>query len=453
MNRCGRVGVRVGFILGVVLLSGCDFLFSPGEFKPHVYLNWKSEDTATTIQVHYHTQGAFEESAVYYDTESRGGDASLYRFKATGTRHTWPGTERAVHHVELKELTPGQPYYFITGDATSGFTPERKFKTLDPESPRLRIANGGDMGTGELYAKITEIAASYSPDVALLGGDIAYEDGNPQRTRLWDQWLDVWTSKMVTPEGFTVPMILAIGNHETNLLKSFSKREIKAPFYYSLFDQNSDERSFFVRRLTHDSTLFVLDTAHLYAPFGKQREWLVDAMEKNKQVRTKLAMYHAGIYPSHRSYYNPHNMLGRLSWLKVFDHFKLSMALEHHDHTMKRTKYLRDGKVVAAGEGTLYLGDGAWGKRGRDIHRDSWYLDRAEEFTHFWLLDLEDSQISAQAIDEKGQVFDTHAMPRISPQAWKQVRIPRFVDDSREVRRQIEQDQELRPYLELLKGE
>lgn len=435
----------------LVLAAGCELRFSPGDFKPHVYLNWRSEDTSTTIQINYHTQGAYEESVVHYDTESRGGDPSLYRFKQVGRAVRWPGTERAVHHVELTGLAPGLPYYFVAGDSRSGFTAERKFKTLRRESAGLKIVNGGDMGTGSSYIEVTRRAAATDPDVALLGGDIAYEDGDPQKTGLWDRWFQTWTSTMVTSDGFTIPFILAIGNHETNLLKSFNRKELKAPFYYSLFDQDPGGRTFFARRLGDDMMLYVLDTAHIHAPFGRQRTWLIETLKRTQQVRTKIAIYHAGLYPSYRSYGNPHNSLGRLSWLKPFDHFGMDLALEAHDHTLKRTKYLRGGKVVDPGAGTLYLGDGAWGKRGREGDSGRWYIEKSGSVAHFWLLEAGESAIQATAIDDQGRVVDSHVMPRAAP-SGERSRPPRaFRDDPKKLLQRILDDPELRPYLELLK--
>ncbi len=451
-----QIRKSVLFLIAFSLVTtSCDLEFDQGNFQPHVYLNWRSEDTFTTIQVNYHTKGTFTESAVLYDTESRDGNPANYKLKATGRVVKWPGTDRAVHHVELTNLAPGKPYYFITGDAQSGYTPERKFKTLDPADASLRIVNGGDMGTGTTYENMTALAATYDPDVALLGGDIAYENGDPKETALWDKWLSVWTSKMVTSTGFTVPMILAIGNHETNLKKIFGKREHKAPFYYSLFDQDPDRLSYFTRKISDDIMLFALDTAHLYAPFGKQRKWLMQAMEENKTVRTKIAIYHAGIYPSHRSYINPHNMLGRLSWLKIFDHFKLSLGLEHHDHSLKRTKYIKDGEVSKAGEGTLYVGDGAWGKNGREVHPDRWYLEHAEDVANFWFIDATETQISLSAIGENGKVLDSHVMPRLAANSplIKANAIGKFKDDSKELMDTIRKDKEMSKYLHLLEGE
>jgi hypothetical protein len=201
--------------------------------------------------------------------------------------------------------------------------------------------------------------------------------------------------------------------------------------------------------------LFVLDSTHIYAPFGKQRVWLREQMEKYKTMRTKIAIYHVGLYPSHRAYNDPLNLLGRLSWLKIFDHYRIDLSLEHHDHTMKRTKYLRNNNVKTEGLGTLYLGDGAWGKQGRDVKRDRWYLERAEETTHFWLLEAKEDVIEMTAIDDEGKIFDTHSMFRLPEDSLllHENSFAVFADDTNELLESIGKNKELAPYLQMLENE
>lgn len=427
----------------LLLLAACRLQFAPGTFEPHVYLGWRSEDTATTIQVSYHTSESEKESIVRYDIEPRHGDASAYRFLSRGQSVVLPGADRRVHHVELTGLAPGTPYYFLAGSADSGGARERKFRTLRHDGSGVRIVNGGDMGTGRMVDQMTTLAAAASPDLALIGGDIAYANGDAGKLELWDRWLSIWGRNMVTPEGWTIPMVLAVGNHETNLIRMGGDRRLKAPFYYALFNQTGDERSYFARKLDRNLTVLAIDSAHLHAPFGKQRRWLVDQLEKRSPEETIMALYHVGLYPSHRSFLNPLNSLVRLSWQRVFDHFRLPVALEHHDHTLKRTKTLRMGREVAPGEGTLYLGDGAWGKAGREADPSRWYLAHTESRLHFWQIDVRAREIEFQAVSETGEVLDRHTLQR-----QRRRRSPRFELRESELFRQIDSDPELRPFLE-----
>ncbi len=97
----------------------------------HVYLTWQG-DTSHTITVNYQTLEPTETTTVYYDTKPRGAVVTDYQFHASGTRHKIDGLAdgRTIHWVELRELEPGTTYYFTAGDATNGFTPDRKFQTI-----------------------------------------------------------------------------------------------------------------------------------------------------------------------------------------------------------------------------------------------------------------------------------------------------------------------------------
>lgn len=53
----------------------------------------------------------------------------------------------------------------------------------------------------------------------------------------------------------------------------------------------------------------------------------------------------------------------RQSWVPVFDKYHMTLGLEHHIHTFKRTHKLRNQEVVSDPDapGTIYLGDGNLG--------------------------------------------------------------------------------------------
>ena len=54
----------------------------------------------------------------------------------------------------------------------------------------------------------------------MVGGDVAYENAMRSCYRCWDLWLADWEERMVTPQGYTVPMVVNVGNHDagTNTL-------------------------------------------------------------------------------------------------------------------------------------------------------------------------------------------------------------------------------------------
>jgi hypothetical protein len=82
----------------------------------------------------------------------------------------------------------------------------------------------------------------------------------------------------------------------------------------------------------------------------------------------------------------------------------LTAGLENHDHVLKRTHPLKGHKVNP--EGTVYLGDGCWGRTPRAIPQVQWYHAKASSTYHVWLLRLEGSEIRCQAFSLNGAVVD-----------------------------------------------
>jgi hypothetical protein len=90
-------------------------------------------------------------------------------------------------------------------------------------------------------------------------------------------------------------------------------------------------------------------------------------------------------------------------------------------------------------EGTLYIGDGCWGREGRPITEGGrWYLERASSIPHFWCVDVDATGLAYRAIDARGRVFDVYpedapgsveageiysALPRLYtlPAAWVKI--------------------------------
>ncbi len=164
-NVTGEVGtIRLNLNDGTDIETVADATPIDGEVGPayskcskaatdpfHCYLTWQN-DTSTTITVNYHTRSDAGQSLVRFDIVSRGGVPDDYMFQASGNSHQVPGLEavegvaRTIHVVELTDLLTGQEYYFIAGDPVTGFTDERKFRTIPDGGEPIRFVTGGDMG-------------------------------------------------------------------------------------------------------------------------------------------------------------------------------------------------------------------------------------------------------------------------------------------------------------------
>ncbi len=371
----------------------------------HVYLTWQG-DTSRTITVNYQTLEPTEASTVYYDTKPRNGRYGEYRNVASGSSHQIPSLAdgRKIHWVELCDLTPGKTYYFIAGDPKRGFTAERKFRTVPEGSQSLRFVIGGDMGVGPDVATLLQQSAKLSPAFGVVGGDIAYANDVPTAYARWDAWLDHWETNMVTPRGFSVPMVLAIGNHEVR--GGVASSPTNAQFYLRYFAQNG-ERTYYSRTFGKNLAMFLLDSGHLSRHGGEQATWLDAELSALHKVSTKFAVYHVPLYPSHRPFDGLGSVVGRQVWLPIFDKHHLTTAFEHHDHTFKRSKLLRDNKPDP--HGTLYLGDGCWGMGARNVASElRWYEVKAASLQHFWCVDVSSRRVEYRAINKEGQIFDVY---------------------------------------------
>ncbi len=370
----------------------------------YVYLTWQG-DTDTTITVNFHTFQPTASSVVLYDTMSRGGNSVNYRFQTHGSSLQIKGLPgRYIHRVELTGLQAGQTYYFVAGDPETGFSAERKFRTLSNDDSPVRFVTGGDMGIGEEVPALLRRAAVLEPQFALIGGDIAYVNGDIASVYIWDQWLQNWCTEMITPKGYTIPIAASIGNHEVQ--GGYQGNPDKAPFYFGFFPQ-SGNRSYFRQQFGHHLVVYFLDSGHIAYHGGKQAKWLEAHLKEDQDIPYRFAIYHVPLYHSYRAFDNEWSQAGRTHWGPLFDKYGLTTAFENHDHMFKRSKLLRDGRE--SDKGVLYLGDGAWGKGPRTLDLTMRpYLEKAGATLHFWLVDTTAERVEYRAIDINGRVIDVY---------------------------------------------
>ena len=266
-----------------------------------------------------------------------------------------------VHVVPLTRLAPGTTYWFVAGDPTSGFSEERSFRTLPDDGSPVSFVAGGDMSTGWLPRLTSWQAARTDPSFALLGGDLAYCRGGPEGEARWQQWFADWEASMRTPDGRLIPLVAAIGNHDRKHGRGNDPAEAGALLHG--LPLPGSRRTQLLR-------------APLRAPGGALRARLRSpgaargsaarlaggaSCAPAADVPVRFALYHVALFPARQPIGNSVEA-GRKHWLPLFDAFRLTAAFEHHGHLHKRTLPLRAGAPVADGTGTVFFGDGNWGK-------------------------------------------------------------------------------------------
>ena len=397
----------------------------------HIYLTLQN-DPCTTITLNVHGIGTPDELTIYYDHQPHHThvDSYAYQCSVRGREMKKLPDHRYIYQVELTNLTPNTIYYFTIGDKDHAFSAECAFKTL-ANTPPYRFVEGGDWENTKAASTLATLAASYNPEVILLGGDYPSGVLGLQDYQKWDCWLDTYCSTMRTQEGCLIPCIMAIGNHE--VIGGFGSKPEHAPFYFDYFRQGNTGTSYFSLPLGSETKLFVLDSGHTQRHDGKQLDWLESELEASKSAKIKLALYHVPIYPSIRfvkknaaykaicyflsfgkienfkkRLYSYASLAGRKHWLPLFDKYKMTVAFEHHDQTLKRTKLLRSGKPHP--EGTLYLGDGNWGSEIQyppiQGYFNSYFKKLKGKSHFFWLVDIKPGEISYSAISHENTILD-----------------------------------------------
>jgi hypothetical protein len=314
----------------------------------------------------------------------------------------YPKSDFKVLRTELTGLAPGTDYQFRVG--TAGRV--RRFRTMPARATdAISFISGGDCGANSHVAANNIQAAKQDPAFAIIGGDLAYENGRTMKTHL--AFLKLYSQHMAAPGGRLIPMLACIGNHEVD--GSYNKTRDKAPFFYSLFDGLFSDTGYAVLDFGQYLSLVLLDTGHTSKIGGDQADWLDGVLKARRDHPNTIVINHVPAYPSARSMGTAEKpgtgAENRKHWVPLFEKYRVPVVLEHHDHTFKRSKPLIGG--LAHGNGVLYLGDGSWGKiRTPQPPEKLHHLVKVTKDYHLSLHRIEGEERFHLALDENGKVMD-----------------------------------------------
>ena len=318
-------------------------------------------------------------------------------------RRPFPGTDLKVHRCELTGLTSGTEYRFQIGEMPA----VHRFRTMPAKATEvIQFVSGGDCGVNSHAIGTNIIAAKQEPQFALIGGDLAYDNGKSPETFL--SFLRNYSQHMVDPLGRLIPMISCIGNHEVD--GGYKGTREKSPQYLSVFDGLFAERTYGVLDIGDYLSLVLLDTGHIAPIGGEQTEWLEKTLAERQERPHLIVAGHVPAYPSYRA---PEGKVisqgtgeeNRKFWVPLFEKYKVDVVLEHHDHTFKRTHPLTGG--LKDKHGVLYLGDGSWGKLRAPVQPEKRpYLATVSQAYHMTVHRLEGEQQFHVALEESGKVAD-----------------------------------------------
>jgi len=361
-----------------------------------LFLTWQRDPT-TTMTIQWIGPPTAEPATIQYATLKD----PLWQTARTVAK-PYPGTDLRVHRCELTGLKPGTEYQFTLNAPAVDY----RFRTMPAKATdTIQFVSGGDCGANPQAIATNQLAARQDPRFALIGGDLAYDNGKSPAT--FTQFLKNYHEHMVDPEGRLIPMLACIGNHEVN--GGYKRKRVDAPQFLSVFDGLFSERTFGVLDIGDYMSLVLLDTDHIAPIDGEQTDWLQKSLAERQERPHLIVANHVPAYPSHRAtdslLKTGTGALQRKHWCPLFERYGVDVVLEHHDHTFKRTHPLINGQKDRYG--IVYLGDGSWGRlRAVTKPEDRPYLAAYSSAYHMTVHRLEGEERFHVALEENGRVRD-----------------------------------------------
>lgn len=254
-----------------------------------------------------------------------------------------------------------------------------------PVKDTLRFAVIGDFGTGDHdetgTAKQMFAAHKRTPfDLIIAAGDNVYPNGSGRHfAKNFEQpFADLIADR--------VKFHAVLGNHDVD-----EGRQDQCQ--YPLFNM-SGENYYKFEKGGGLSEFFMLDSTDFDAT---QATWLENSLRTSK-AKWKIAVFHHPIYSSGKKHGSALGLRKQLE--PIFTRYGVHVALSGHDHIYERTK---------PQHGIQYFVTGAGGKTRRgDIDLKSSIRETSfDEDNHFMVIEIDDKQVSFQAISETGTVVDS----------------------------------------------
>ena len=382
--------------------------FQPGT----LFLTWHCDPTTTMVVQWVGIKGETADTKVYYrpvaplwSALAVGGFGARAGFDWQGEMtqaRPYPLGEMKVFRCELTGLRPDTEYQFRIGRES----PLYKFRTMPAKATdAISFVSGGDCGANSHTVANNIQAAKQDPSFAVIGGDLAYENGRSALVHL--AFLKAYSQHMVAKDGRLIPMVACLGNHEVD--GGYGKKREKAPFFYSLFDGLFPETGYNTLDFGDYLSLVLLDTGHTSDIKGEQTLWLEEKLKARRDHPNVMVVNHVPAYPSARSMGKDGKggtgEDNREYWVPLFEKHRVPVVLEHHDHTFKRTRPLIDGTPDA--DGVIYLGDGSWGKiRPQQPPEKLRHMAAVSSAYHMSLHRIEGEERFHMALNEDGKIMD-----------------------------------------------
>ena len=187
MNRRNFLGTSLGGLSAALAFGPSLFAQQPAilpvsqnpadlGFAPDtLFASWQKDPT-TTMTIQWVAPETAIDSSIQYATMQE----PMWQIGKTMTK-PYTNTDLKVFRCEITGLKPGTEYQFQIGKTAKTY----RFRTMPAKATNtIQFVSGGDAGIDQHAVNTNIVAAKQEPYFALIGGDLAYDNG---RTPDWQQ--------------------------------------------------------------------------------------------------------------------------------------------------------------------------------------------------------------------------------------------------------------------------
>ena len=396
----------------------------------HVYATLPS-DASSSVFINVHTDYDVQGISVAYDSLSNYTETGKLQYSAASSSYSLDFEDlgrRTVHTVLLYGLVPETDYYYhvvYNGESYNGSV----YRTLPKNGTQsnMTIGIGGDVGSNDIAEGVTASLSSRDPDVLIVGGDAAYDDGLQACWYSWDLYLEGF-EKYNALRNRTVPFIVSVGNHDVgfNAMSNATLNQNELPLYFYFLPQHyrfdpttglelmevpsPHERRTYFYHLIGNTMQVSLDSGYV-ATYPFQAKWMEDILPQFESY-AKFGNYHVPIYPTCSSTVdNPitHIEVAAQNFVPAFEKHGFKALFENHVHLFKKTYPIKQG--VYDPNGIVYYGDGNWGITPSNcislgfLANDTGIIEVVNNTRHVWIVELNTTNFEIYPVDIDGKQF------------------------------------------------
>ncbi|MFO7575064.1 MAG: metallophosphoesterase family protein [Bacteroidales bacterium] len=259
------------------------------------------------------------------------------------------GTKKSYssHKATVSDLKPGRVYSYRVGN-DENWSQTGTFTTAGRNQKEFSFMYTTDsqattLADFDVSQTTTHTAFQIYPDVDLwiCSGDLVNAAGTNNSQWEWDQFFGTQQDLFLN-----IPFAPVVGNHDRSPNKNFT-------YHFNTseidFDREMSTSPGSVYSFVYGNTLFLAMSFEDYRRDGYLEalaKWMKEEVEKNPDVRWRIAFYHKNIYTGAAHQTDADGIIVRDRFAPLFDSLKIDIALQGHDHVYQVIGPVKDKKLA-----------------------------------------------------------------------------------------------------------